>query len=87
LYTRSTLGKTDAEKSMVAGLLVKYSDTFSKDNWDLGLTHLTEHPINTEDAAPVKQRPRRVPLAYADEERNAIEDLMRKGVIRKSTSP
>jgi len=54
---------------------------------DLGLTHLTEHPINTGDAAPIKQRPRRVPLAYVDEEKGAIKDLLKKGVIQKSVSP
>ena len=34
----------------------------------------------------MKQRPRKVPLAFADEEK-AIDDLLAKGVIRKSTSP
>lgn len=87
LFEDSASGKNELEQQMVAGLLVKYQASFSKNEWDLGLTHLTEHPINTGDAAPVKQRPRRVPLAYADEERKAIEDLIQKGVIQKSTSP
>jgi hypothetical protein len=55
---------------------VKYRDTFSKDEWDLGLTHLAEHSIDTGDAKPIKQRPRRVPMAYASEEKKAIEDLL-----------
>ena len=63
------------------------TDTFSRDEWDLGLTHLTSHAIKTDGAAPVKQPPRRVPLAYAEEEKRAIEDLKAKGVIRESTSP
>ena len=87
LLERSTLGKTQAEVEAVAGLLFKYQDSFSTSDWDIGLTHLTEHPINTGDAAPIKQRPRRVPLAYADEEKGAIEDLLKKGVIQKSISP
>ncbi len=87
LYAKSTEGKSEVEKEAVAGLLIKYSDTFSKNEWDLGLTDLAEHPINTADAAPVKQRPRRVPLAYAEEEKKAIEDLLKKGVIQQSTSP
>jgi hypothetical protein len=66
---------------------VKHQHTFSKDEWDIGLTHLVEHPIKTNDAEPVKQRPTREPLAYSDEEKKAIEDLLKKGVIRKSTSP
>ena len=50
------------------------------------MTHLTSHAIKTEGAAPVKQPPRQVPMAYADEKK-AIEDLKAKGVIRDSTSP
>ena len=87
LFSRSTESMSSPHKSIVAGLLVKYQDTFSKDDWDLGLTNLTEHAIKTGDAPPVKQRPRRVPLAHAEEERKAIEDLLKKGVIRESTSP
>ena len=49
--------------------------------------HLAVHSINTEDAAPINQRPRPVPQAYVNEEKQAIEDLLKKGVIRKSTSP
>jgi len=86
LHANSTAGKSDYQKRVVAGLLLKYKDSFSKDEWDLGLTNLAEHPINTGDAAPVRQRPRRVPLAYANEEKKAIEDLLKKGVIQKSTS-
>jgi hypothetical protein len=87
LFDKSTQGRSEVEKQAVAGLFVKYSDTFSKDEWDIGLTHLTEHSIDTGDAKPIRQRPRRVPLAFAKEERQAIDDLMKKGVIKESTSP
>lgn len=87
LYIKATDGKDEHVKEVIAGLLSKHADTFSKDDWDLGITSLAEHPINTGDAQPIKQRPRRVPLAYAEEEKKAIEDLLKKGVIRESTSP
>ena len=87
LYKTSISGRTPAESEIIAGVLTKFSSTFSRDDWDLGLTHLTEHSINTGDAAPVKQRPRRVPMAYAEDERKAIDELLQMGVIRKSTSP
>ena len=45
------------------------------------------HRINAGSAEPIKQPPRRVPLAYAAEEKQAIEDLKAKGVIRDSISP
>ena len=87
LFKKSVEDMPDNQKRAVAGLLVKYQSTFSQSEFDIGLTNLTEHPIKTGDAPPVKQRPRRIPLAHAEEERKAIEELLQKGVIRKSTSP
>ena len=81
LYNKTAAGLGDHEKDRVAHLLCKLTDSFSRDEWDLGLTHLTSHAIKTEGAAPVKQAPRRVPLAYAANEKNAIEDLKAKWVI------
>ena len=75
------------EKIRLAGLLNGFKDSFSCDEWDFGLTNLAEHAIATGDAAPIKQHPRRVPLAHAEAEKQAIEDLKAKGVIRESTSP
>ena len=53
----------------------------------MGLTNLAEHAIETDNAAPIKQHPRRVPLTHAEAEKQSIEDLRAKGVIRESTSP
>ena len=87
LYQKSTEGLNDEKKQSVAQLLGRFQDSFSRDEWDLGLTHLTAHAIKTEGAAPIKQPPRRVPMAYAEDEKKAIEDLKAKGVIRDSSSP
>ncbi|KAH3701702.1 hypothetical protein DPMN_076694 [Dreissena polymorpha] len=72
------------QKRAVAGLLRKYGDTFSKAEWDIGLTNLAEHSIETRNAAPIKQRPRRVPMAYAEEEKKAIEELQEKGSLERA---
>ena len=53
-------------------LLKKFKDSFSKDEYDLGLTHLTEHIIETGNARPVKQPPRWLPMAFAGEDKEAI---------------
>lgn len=87
LYQKTIENLDDEQKMRVAQMLNKFQDSFSRDEWDLGLTHLAAHAIKTEGAAPVKQPPRRVPMAYAEEEKKAIEDLKAKGVIRDSTSP
>ena len=87
LYQRATKGRDANEKQAVQRLLNRFQDIFTQGEWDIGLTHLTEHTINTGDAAPIKQPPRRVPLAFADKEKEAIEELKAKGVIRESVSP
>ena len=87
LYENSSKGLMPDEKQKLLNLLLKYQDSVSKNEWDLGLTNLTEHSVNTGDAAPVKQPPRRIPIAFAAEDKKAIEDLKAKGVIRNSVSP
>ena len=78
---------TEDETQILADLFKKYSDVFSKSDTDLGQTTLTEHVIETGGAVPIKQAPRKVPLAFAGEDQIAIEKLKKQGTIRESTSP
>ena len=80
-------GRKRSEKQQIASLLSEYQDIFSRDENDLGLTSLAEHTIDTGDSRPIKQPFRRVPLAFADEEKKAIDKLVKQGVIRPSSSP
>ena len=86
LYKCSSTGKSKVEMKSISSMLRKFKNVFSQDDYDLGLTNLTEHVIDTENALPIKQAPRRVPHALADEEKQAIIELQEKGVIEKSTS-
>ena len=88
LYTRATEGcHSESEKNKVEKLLSDYETVFSCNESDLGVTNLAEHTIDTGDARPIKQRPRKTPMAFSGEEQEAIQELENKGVIRKSTSP
>ncbi|XP_053391563.1 uncharacterized protein LOC128554323 [Mercenaria mercenaria] len=84
LFSKTIQGRSEKEKQAIAGLFGKYSSTFSTDELDIGLTNLIEHSIDTGDAKPIKQRPRRVPLAFANEEKQAIEDRLKKGLSKKA---
>ena len=86
IFARASTDLDPQEKMRLASLLNEFKDSFSCDEWDLGLTMLAEHAIATGEAAPIKQHPRRVPLAHAEAEKQAIEDLKAKGV-RESTKP
>ena len=71
----------------VAKLLSDFSETFSKDDNDLGCTNLTSHTIDTGTTKPIKQAPRRTPLAFQGRDREALEKMLERGTIRESTSP
>ena len=60
---------------------------FSKNENDLGRMHLVEHTIDAGDAKSIKQPPRWLPMAFADEDHKALEKLQTQGVIWPSTSP
>ena len=87
LFQSSITDRDEIETDIIKETLLKYSNTFSTDENDLGLTHLTEHAINTGNARPVRQPPRRTPIAFQGEEHEAIMKLQRQGSIRPSTSP
>lgn len=87
MYQEASLNKTVDEKAQIAALVQQHANVFSKTESDLGLTTLTEHEIDTGDAKPIKQPPRRVPLAFIGEDKAAIEKLCKQGSIRPSNSP
>ena len=87
LYKRAigSLSKTDHGK--VVDLLVEYQDVFSKGSDDIGQTGLVKHSINTGDARPIKQRPRRHPISQQEEISNQVQDLKARSLIEPSDSP
>ena len=87
IYDETTQNRSQSEKDQIREMLCQYCDVFSKDDYDLGLTNLIEHTIDTGDARPIKQRPRRIPMAFAGEDREAIQKLLQQGSVRPSCSP
>jgi hypothetical protein len=87
LYDRSICGKTVDEKQDILDLLCKYQTTFSRNDSDLGITSFIQHEIDTGDAKRIRQPPRRVPLAFAEEEQKVVKNMLEQGIIRKSSSP
>ncbi|CAC5374786.1 unnamed protein product [Mytilus coruscus] len=87
MYTDAIKGRSENECAGIAKLLIQFSNTFSKNETDLGLTQLTEHSIDTGDAKPVRQPPRRVPMAYANDEKKLIDQMLDQGIIQRSYSP
>jgi hypothetical protein len=55
--------------------------------FDLGLTNLVQHKIDTKDEKPVKIPPRRVPLAQMKEVETEIQKMLVNDIIQPSHSP
>ena len=60
---------------------------FSKGPDDIGRTSFVKHKINTGDAKPIKQVPRRLPYSKRENTCQMISDMQEQGVIEPSTSP
>ena len=67
-------------------LLVKHQTAFASNDFDLGNFTVIQHKINTGDAKPIKQRLRRTPLCFAQEEEAHLKKMLKAGVIEPSTS-
>jgi len=68
-------------------LLFDHQSTFAKSSADLGFFDILQHDIDTGDARPIKQSPRRPPLAAAATEDEILDKMLSTGVIEPSNSP
>lgn len=69
------------------GLLVSNQSVFSMFKFDLGLTNLVQHKIDTKDEKPVKIPPTRVPLAQKKEVEVKIQKMLDNDIIQPSHCP
>jgi hypothetical protein len=64
----------------------EYQDVFARDEFDLGNFTETEHSIDPGTARPIKQRMRRTPMIFAQEEESHLQKMLDAGVIEPSIS-
>ncbi|XP_063215566.1 retrovirus-related Pol polyprotein from transposon 412 isoform X1 [Bacillus rossius redtenbacheri] len=87
LLERSQDNLTSEEMEEVTSFLLRNQDVFSLGDTDLGRTSIVYHRINTGDTEPIRQAPRRLPLAKQEEAEKMIASMMEGGVIEPSASP
>ena len=87
LFDRSAENLNLEQSCKLSKLLYDNADLFAKSSADLGKTSVVEHTINTGDARPIKQAARRPPKSLAGKENEIIQDQIKAGVIRESSSP
>ena len=76
-----------ADKEKLRVLLYEFSDIISVDNSDLGLTTLVQHEINTGDAMPIRQPPRRLPFHQRQIIQELVSNMLERGVMEPSNGP
>ena len=87
LYSRCSNDLTSNQRDELANLLEKHEAVFANSSTDYGRTSVIEHTIDTGDARPVRQPPRRPPKAFEKEEEKVIAEQLKNNIITESTSP
>jgi len=68
-------------------LLNEHASTFAKDSSDLGFCDILQHDIDTGDARPIKQSPRRPPLAATAAEDEILDEMLQTGSLSHLAPP
>lgn len=86
--TKMEMGSlTPEQEQQVRNLVMKFDDIFSKSEDDIGFCNKIEHRIPTEDNIPVRIPHRRIPPNQWSEVREYLQNALKMGVIRESSSP
>jgi len=67
-------------------LLIDHRHTFATSSVDIGFCSIIQHDIDTGDATPIRQAPRKPPLAARDAEDEILNEMLKTGVIEPSMS-
>ena len=87
LFDRSKANLSEDYHAQVKSCLLEFQDVFSSGEHDIGRTEVVKHQINTGDARPIKERPRRHPLCNQQEIMKQVEELQKRAIIEPSDSP
>src|SRR6266487_3393771 len=78
---------TTDQRREVKGVIQKNEDIFIKGKYEVGRTNAVKHTIDTGEEKPIKQKARRLSVKEKEIEKEHIEEMLKKGIIRKSKSP
>ena len=87
LLDKSSKYLNRTQKYKLKEMLINYQDVFALNDEDMGFTDTIKHQIDTNGSRPIKQRMRRLPHQMAEEADKQVDDMLKRGVIEKSSSP
>ncbi|GBM81628.1 Retrovirus-related Pol polyprotein from transposon 297 [Araneus ventricosus] len=77
----------EEQRTAVKELLQGVQSLFSTSDSDVGRCNMTQHRINTVNHPPIKQYPRRLPLAKKEEAERLVKEMVDNGIIEESSGP
>ena len=80
------LDPEEHDEEELASLLMEFADVFAKDDLDVGHFTSVTHSIDTGNARPIRQPPRRTPLGFQEEEEKHLHQMLEAGIIQPSQS-
>ena len=86
LYDETCKRLTSKQAEKVLAVLLRYQAVFAATDLDIGRFTALVHYIKTGTAFPIRQRMRRSPLGFEQEEKKTIDSMMDAGVIEQSQS-
>ena len=86
LYEQSQKHLTSTQAAQLKQLLCEFEDVFADHDLDLGCLSSVKHTIDTGDARPFKEKIRRCPLGFENEEERHLKKMLDAGVIQPSNS-
>ena len=85
--TFSHIDLLSEQKDLMHQLLGDYHDVFVLSDGERGETDLIQMEIETGDARPIRQHPRRMPYSAREEVARQLKKMQEMSVIQPSTSP
>ncbi|GBM54291.1 Transposon Ty3-G Gag-Pol polyprotein [Araneus ventricosus] len=80
-------GFNEEQRTAVRELLQEFQNLFCTSDSDVGRCNRTQHRINTANHPPIKQYPRRLPLAKKEEADCLVKEMVDNGIIVESSGP
>jgi hypothetical protein len=74
-------------KPGLKSLLCKHATLFARHKMDLGHTTIVQHDIDTGDALPIRQPPRRPPMTQQPVIEEEVQKMLEAGIIERGQSP
>jgi len=87
LLDRTSKNLSRNQKGEVRKLLKEFRNLFAVSDNDLGHTNVVKHKIDTGDSRPIKQPPRRTPVALREEVEKHIDNMLERNVIEPCDGP